>query len=150
MYSGIKNGKFLLTTSGKSYLHPTYIDDVVQGFMRTIMNQAAFNQIFNIAAEHDITSKEYLDIIAKNVNASIKQINIGYRASVLLGSMIDKVYKRFLRREAFVSKNKIDFLAIDHSSSIEKAKKLLKYQPEYDCKKGMEKTIQWLKEQTLL
>ncbi len=56
----------------------------------------------------------------------------------------------FLHRDAFVSKNKIDFLALDHSTSSEKAMKLLGYQPEVPLKEGMKRTIDWCNENGLL
>lgn len=56
MYRSIKNRKFVLTTNGKSYLHPTYIDDVVQAFLLCINNPSAENEVFNVAAMEDITA----------------------------------------------------------------------------------------------
>ncbi len=39
MYKNIRKGKFVLTTNGKSYLHPTYVTDVAQGFIKAIGKQ---------------------------------------------------------------------------------------------------------------
>ena len=55
-----------------------------------------------------------------------------------------------MNKEAFVSKNKIDFLALTHSTSNEKAKRLLGYEPQVSLQEGMKKTIQWCKENELL
>lgn len=150
MYKNIKEKKFILTTSGKTYLHPTYIRDVTQGFIKTIGNVYAYNQIFNISAKEDITSLNYLMTIAGCVNSRLIHINIGYRMSILIASVVEKIFEKILKRESFVSKNKIDFLALNHSTSNKKAKKLIGFSPEYDIKRGMSQTISWCKKENLL
>lgn len=150
MYKNIKNMKFVLTTSGKSYLHPTYVTDVVHGFIKSMDNEKAFNQIFNISADEDVTSLEYLETIAKCVDRKLIQINIGYSCSKTAAGIIENCYRIFLKREAFVSKNKIDFLALDHSTSNKKAKKLINYIPKVDINEGMQNTIEWCIHERLL
>lgn len=149
MYKNIKNGKFILTTNGKSYLHPTYITDVAQGFIKSILNPNAYNQVFNISAEQDVTSLEYLNTIANCVGSKLVHINIGYKLSIMAAGLIDKIYK--LRdKEAFVDKNKIDFLALDHSTSNKKAKSMIEYRPQVSIEEGMKKTIEWCVSKNLL
>lgn len=72
--------------------------DVVQGIMKTVGNPATY---FNVKIIH---------------------INIGYYLSVLLLGMVEKFCNNILKKDRFISKNKIDFLAIDQSTSGEKAK----------------------------
>lgn len=143
MYRGIRDKKFVLTTSGKSYLHPTYIEDVISGILCCIGNENSYNDIFNIAAESDITSKEYLDTIAKCTHSKLIQLNIGIVLSRFCAGIIDRLFQKIFHKEGFVSKNKIDFLAMDHSSSIEHAKRKIGYAPCFSCEEGMKRTIQW-------
>jgi UDP-glucose 4-epimerase len=150
MYRAIKNKKFVLTTNGKSYLHPTYIEDVKQAFLLCLENPDALNQIFNIAAANDMTAKEYLSVIAKYTNSKLIHINIGYIFSVIGASLIDQITQNCFNHEGFVSKNKIDFLSVDHSSNIEKAKKMLDYRPQYDFERGICETIRWCQKNNLL
>lgn len=150
MYRNIKQRKFVLTTSGKSYLHPTYILDVIQGFVKSIGNPGAHNQIFNISAPDDVTSLEYLNAIADCVGVKLLHINISYRLSSLIASAIEFFCEKILKREAFVSKNKIDFLAIDHSTSNVKARQMIGYKPTFSIQQGMKPTIDWCIDKKLL
>ena len=150
MYRNIHKKRFILTTSGTSFLHPTYIDDVLQGILLCINNNNAYNQIYNLAAETDITSKQYLCAIADAVNAKLIHINLGYRMSIIIASTIDFVVRLFFRRESFISKNKIDFLSLDHSSCIEKAKKEIGYIPRYNFEHGINLTVKWMAANKLL
>lgn len=150
LYKNIKNKKFILTTSGKSFLHPTYITDVTQGFIKSIGNVNAYNEIFNISAGQDVNSLQYLKTIAECTESKLIHINIGYRISIVAASFIEGIYKSFTHREAFVTKNKIDFLALDHSTSNDKAQKLLGYIPQVDIEEGMRRTIAWCRDENLL
>lgn len=150
MYRNIQNRKFILTTSGKSYLHPTYILDVVQGFEKAIGNPNAFNEIFNISAEEDVTVLEYLSTIADCVQSKLIHINMGYGLSILSAGLIELLYKTFVKKEAFVSKNKIDFLSIHHSTCNDKAKEKINYHPEFSIQKGLSATIEWCRQENLL
>lgn len=150
MYRNIMKKRFVLTTSGKSHLHPTYVDDVARGFVCCIGNENAYDEIFNIAAEHDVTSKYYLECIADATNSRLIRLNIGYPLSILAAIIIDKLSQKIRHKEGFVSKNKIDFLSLDHSSSVEKAEKLLGFKAKYDCKEGLRNTVNWCRENNLL
>ncbi len=150
MYKNIRDRKFVLTTSGKSYLSPTYVADVVQGINKSVCNPNAYNQIFNLSSETDMTVKEYLDIIANYFGTKIVHINIGYRLSILLAGLIEKFCNSVLKKDGFVSKSKIDFLAIDHSTSCRKARKLIGYKAEYPFSRGFDETMKCYAKKQLL
>lgn len=150
MYKNIRDRKFILTTSGKSYLHPTYVMDVVQGINKSLAAPNAYNEIFNISAENDITVQEYLKVMTSYFNVTLLKINVGYHLSIFFADIIEKFCNYLLKREGFVSKNKIDFLALDHSTSNKKARELLGYKPEYTFERGFELTMKWCKKNNLL
>lgn len=143
LYRGIQKRIFVLTTNGKSHLQPTYVTDIVDGFLLCILNKAAYNEIFNLGAERDYTSKEYLECIARNVGTHLIQINIGYPLSVFFADIIDFVWKKLFNKSGFVNRGRIDFLARDHSCDISKAKKILGYHPKVSLEDGIKMTIDW-------
>ena len=48
------------------------------------------------------------------------------------------------------NQNKIDFLAMDHSTSCKKAQELIGYNPKYDFKLGFDKTMEWYNKNNLM
>lgn len=145
LYRSIKKKRFALTTNGKAYIQPTYVSDIVDGFMLSILNEKAYNEIFNLGGE-ECTSKEYLDCIARNVGSKLIQINIGYALSVFIANIIDGFSKKILRKAGFVNKGRIDFFAKDHSCNIDKAKRVLGYQTKISLNKGIQLSVQWSRE----
>lgn len=146
LYRSIKKRYFALTTNGKAYIHPTYITDIVDGFILSMCNENAYNEIFNLAAENDCTAKEYLNCIAKHVDRRLIHINIGYGLSVFVANIIDALCKKTIHKAGFVNKGRIDFFAKDHSCNINKAKEKLGYSPKVDLESGIELAISWSKE----
>jgi UDP-N-acetylglucosamine 4-epimerase len=101
----------------------TYIDNVIQANMLalTTENEEAFNQVYNVAFGHRTTLKEMtteLQNILSQFDPQIASVQIAY-GTPRPGD-------------------------IPHSlASIEKAKRLLNYKPEFDFKTGLEIATKW-------
>lgn len=150
LYKRINNRSFLLPGKGTSFLHPTYVGDIINGIILTLNNPNAYNNIFNIAAEYDITSKEYLDTIALCFGKKIRTLPIPLKLLYAMAGIVELVSDQILHKDPFVTKSKIAFLNLDHSSDITKAKNILGYHPAYNFKEGIIRTVYWLKTEGLL
>lgn len=101
----------------------TYIDNVIQINILAILttNKNALNQIYNVACGKRTNLNELADGIRQNLinyNDKIKNLKVVHGK----------------QREGDV---------LHSLASIEKAKYLLNYNPKYDFKKGLKKTISW-------
>ncbi len=102
---------------GKEGLDFTYIDDLIQGVVHSVTKPEAINQIFNITFGSE-RSINHLAEIVMNEFPAIKLIH-----------------------------NKRDGLMPERGTlSIEKAKKLLGYKPQYSTENGFVKYINWYKD----
>ena len=149
LYKSILRKRFILTTNGKAHLQPTYVTDIVNGFLLSIKNESAYGQIINLAGD-ECTVQEYLECIADAVGSKLIKINIGYSISVFLACIMEFLSKLIFKKPGLVTKSRIDFLALDHSCSVEKASKLLGYKPVVSLKDGIKRTIEWAKEKNYL
>jgi UDP-glucose 4-epimerase len=149
LYKGIMRRRFVLTTSGKACLQPTYVSDIVRGFLLAMGNEKACEQIINLGGE-ECTVQEYLECIAGAVGSKLIKINIGYPLSVLAAGVIDLFSRLLFKKPGFVTKSRIDFLSLDHSCSTEKAEKLLNYRPQVSLEEGIGLTVRWAREKGYL
>ncbi len=108
----------------------TYIDNVLQinYLALTTSNDNAINQVYNVAFGESSTLNELFSQIKSNLQQFIPEID-----------SIEPIYGPLRKGD------------IPHSlASIDKAKKLLNYNPQFSLKDGLEKTIKWYYESTVL
>lgn len=99
----------------------TYIEDIVKGFINAAKSKRAIGQVVNLGNRSEISICDLVNLIAKLMGADIT---------------IQEEAKR-KRPE----KSEVDRLMADNS----KAKKILKWAPEYSFEEGLKKTIDWFK-----
>lgn len=149
LYRAIKKQRFLIVGDGRSFVHPTYIDDVVQGCLLVLDNPDAFGEIFNIAGPRLLTVEEYVETIARLLNVTIPRFKIPKSLAKLVAVGFELISK-LNGKEPFISRSKVEFLTNSHGSDISKAKDRLEYCPNYEFGYGMRKTIEWYSNNGLL
>lgn len=101
----------------------TYIDNVIQANLLCIVtsNKEAINTVYNIAYGARNTLNNLMEYIKDNLNkydSKIKDINVIY------------------------GPNRLGDIPHSHAS-IDKAKKLLKYNPQFSLQKGLKQAVKW-------
>ena len=99
---------------GKEFLDFTYIDDLVQGIYLTMIKKKSLNNIFNITFGKSKSLIDLINIIKKNIKNVV----------------IEKVERDKL-------------MPFRGTLSVEKAKKLIGYEPRFSLEKGLPKLIKW-------
>ncbi len=97
-----------------------YVDDHVEGYLKALDNKKAFGQTIQLCTGKGYTTKETAELIAEMT---------GYKGSIEWNS----TPKRPLDAKVLIGDNS-------------KAKKLLGWEPKYDLRQGLEKTISFWKE----
>ena len=115
--SALQGAEITVTGDGSDRLDFTYIDDLVGGIVRVIENKNSLNQIFNLTYGESRSLKDMAEIIEDNFT----NVNVRY-----------------------IPKDK---LTPDRGTlSVEKAKKMIGYEPKWPLEKGFVKYIYWYKQ----
>ncbi len=112
--AALKKEPLQMVGDGKEFLDFTYIDDLVQGIYLTMIKNKSLNEIFNITYGKSRSLIDLLNIIKQNV---------------------DNVIVNKIERDKL--------MPFRGTLSVEKAKKLLGYKPNYNLEKGLPKLIKW-------
>ena len=115
--NAITNNDIVIEGDGKDKLDFTYISDLVAGVEKVITNKNSINQIFNLTFGSGNEINKLIEILKSEFN----KLNVIY-------------------------KEKDKFMPVRGKLSIEKAKKLLNYYPEWNLEKGYLNYIKWYKE----
>jgi len=114
--NAIQKKPIVIDGDGSDKLDFTYIDDLMEGVYKAIINKNSINEIFNITHGNGRSIKELIDILKKNFS------NIDVK-----------------------NKERDSLMPERGTLSIEKAKKLIGYNPEWNLEKGYQRYIDWYK-----
>ncbi len=149
LYRAIRNKRFLIVGNGKSFLHPTYIDDVILGFHLVTDNPVAFGEIYNISGPRLVTVEDYVETIAQSLNVPPPRFKIPKPLAGAAAWACEALSKTN-GKEPFITRSKIEFLTNSHGSDISKAQSQLSYYPEFEFEDGVRRAINWYHEHGVL
>ncbi len=115
--SALSNKPLILNGDGSEKLDFTYIQDLIQGIQKVVNNKKSRNETFNITYGQGRELNDVVNILKKN----FLNIKIDY-------------------------KNRDALVPIRGALSIDKAKKLLDYNPTFNLDEGFQKYISWYKD----
>lgn len=119
IYWAMKGECLPITGTGKETRDFTYVEDLVNGILKAGFYKEAVGEYFNLASGKEIKIIDLANMINKL---------IGNKAGI-----------KFVPRRKWDTKSRL-------LASIEKAKKIIEYQPETSFNDGLRLTIEWFKE----
>jgi len=149
MVKPVSRGRFIMIGSGETHYHFAYIDDLVQGFMLAGEKEAAVGEAFLIGGEESPTLNELVQAIASNLGMKPPRWRIPVWPVYWSGWLCEKLCKSIgvepplhPRRVAFFTKNR--------EFSVDKAKRLLGFEPKVSLEDGFGRMIDWYRQNNLL
>ena len=142
MFKAIKDKKFFILGDGNSLLHPTYIDDLTQAFIKCL-SQKIKNQTYIVAGDKVIKVKELYKLIANKLNVKINKISIPLSIATIFAFILENLAKIF-KLDPIITKSRVRFFTENRSFNTSKVRKEIGYSP-IKLERGIEKTIGWYK-----
>lgn len=146
LFRPISRGRFVMIGSGKTLYHLTYIDDLVEGFLLAGEKEEAVGEIFTIGGRRYTTLNELVNLIARVSGAPPVRWRIPY-APVHVAAVACAGISRVLGVNPVLYPRRVEFFAKSRAFSIEKARRLLGYEPRVDLEEGLRRTAEWYREQ---
>jgi dihydroflavonol-4-reductase len=145
----IQKGRFVIVGDGEVLFHPAYIDDVVRGFLLCLGNESAIGEAFIIGGEGYLTLNELCQLIAKELKVAPPKLYVPMAPMLALATFCEKVFVP-LGIEPPLHRRRISFFQNNRAFSIDKAKQMLGYQPQFSLEEGIRETIHWYQAQKWL
>jgi nucleoside-diphosphate-sugar epimerase len=142
----IKAGRFMLPRGG--IFSPVYVDNLVDGIAAAAARDEAAGQVFTISDGAGVPNEEffgrYFTMLGKRGPLVLPR-----QALTPLAAGVDRV-ARLRRQENEMSANAVSYLARTGTYSIEKARRVLGYEPKIDLDEGFRRTEAWLRAEDML
>ena len=144
----IRSGQMVLPDGGHGQIGPVYVDNLVDGVVLAAASEAAVGEIFTIADGYTVEIGEFFGHYARMLGKSgVRTLPTAVaRTIAAAGGRVEKT----LGRDTEMSAASIDYLAKRGGYSIEKARRVLGYEPKIGLEEGMRRCEEWLKAEGLL
>jgi nucleoside-diphosphate-sugar epimerase len=147
----VESGKGFLIGSGKNIVPVVYVRDVAQGLIKAaIANESVIGKVYTIADDRRVTQAEYLNKMADFLEVPPVSRKLPYVALYSAGRTAEILWQAMGRRKSApppVTTYGVTLLGGNQEFSIEKARRELGYQPEYDVIRGVYEGVNWYLEE---
>lgn len=145
----VKKGLFIMLGSGEMHYHFVHVDDLVQGYLLAGENDEAVGEAFLIGGEESPTLNELVALIARIVGVKPPRWHIPVWPVYYAGWACEIVCK-VIRVEPMLHRRRVAFFTKNREFSIDKARRVLGYEPQVPLGDGLRQMIEWYQGQGLL
>ncbi len=149
LFRPISKRRFVMIGSGKSLYHMTYIDDLIDGFLLASEREEALGEVFTIGGAKYTTLWELIEQIAEVLEVAPPHLKVPYWPVHVAAEICPVLCKPF-KIQPPIYPRRVEFFKKSRAFSIEKARRLLGYEPKVSLKDGLTRTAAWYKEQGLV
>lgn len=149
LFRMIANGRFIMLGRGQVGFHTVYVEDLVRGFLLLADREEAVGEPFILAGEQAVSLNELVRLIARTLNVSPPRIRIPV-APVMAAAHLMKAVCVPFRIHPPLYPRRVAFFTKHREFTIEKARRVLGYEPEVDLETGVRRTAEWYVREGLL
>ena len=145
LFRAIARGHYAVVGDGRSFYHPVYIDDLIQGFLLALDRAEAVGESFLICGPEYVTQNELAALVAIHTEGRVLPFRIPAWPIQLAGDVVEAICLP-LGIEPPLHRRRVDFWTKSRAFSIEKARRVLGYDPQVHLEEGVARTVASYKE----
>ncbi len=149
MFRMLAKGRFFKVGPCRENFHAGFIDDVVEAFVAAATQPGIDGEVFIVGGDRFVPLDEYIDTAARAVGADPPKLRLPYGAMHAAAWACERVCVP-LRVEPPLHVRRVRFFRNNRAFSIEKARRVLGYEPRVALEEGMGRTVEWYRSSGLL
>jgi nucleoside-diphosphate-sugar epimerase len=149
LFRMIAKRRFVMIGSGRVFYHMVHVEDLVDGLRLLAQRPEATGEVFILGGEGYRSLNELAALIAKVVGVPPPRLHVPAWPIQMAGSICEKICAP-IGVTPPIYRRRVDFFTKSRAFSIEKARRLLGYQPTIDLERGFAETTTWYREQGYL
>ena len=144
----LRTQKFAYLGNHDKLMNNTFVGNLCEAVWKAIENDVAVGEVFNIRDPRSVSKKEFMDTICNTAGYDIPKKVVPLHIARFLSWHMEKIWKVLGKSTApLVNSARIKFLGRNLDFSIEKANRVLGYNPSTDFTTAMPDTVRWFKSQ---
>lgn len=149
MFRLLAKGRFFKVGPCRENFHAGYIEDVVDGFVRAATTAGVDGEVFIVGGEPFLPLDEYIDTAARVVGARPPKLRVPYGLMHGTAWACERLLVP-LGVEPPLHVRRVRFFRNNRAFSIEKARRVLGFEPKVGLEEGMRRTVDWYRAKGLL
>ena len=145
LFRGLQNRTFRMVGTGEIAYHMSYIDDLVQGLMLCGEHPAAIGEAFLIGSDEYTTLNGLVKETAAVLGVAPPRGNIP-AAPVMAAATLCEYACKPLGIDPPLHRRRVSFFLKARAFSVDKAKRLLGFEPKVSLDEGLARTAAWYRE----
>jgi nucleoside-diphosphate-sugar epimerase len=149
LLQAIKRRKFIKVGFSKTFRHPIYIGDMLDGFEKAAVVPEAKGETIIIAADAALPLDNLIGEVARAVGVELRPITVPLTIMWPACFLVEQVWG-LMGKEPPFSTRSLKFFTESSAFDISKAKRILGFQPSVGIREGMELTVKQFTDEGLL
>lgn len=145
LFRMIAKRRFFFVGSGETLFQPAYVDDVVAGFLLCMDDDRAKGDVFIVGSGEYLSLRDLTRIIAAELGVPPPTLRLPMGPMLLAARVCEAVCVP-LGLEPPLHRRRLSFYRNDRAFKIDKARRILGYEPRHDLREGIRKTIRAYRE----
>jgi nucleoside-diphosphate-sugar epimerase len=138
----LRRGSFVYFGSGLQVLNCIYVKNLVEGIFLAALTPAAACEVFNLTDGQRVTKSQFVGKVAELAGLKPPTRHIPRGLARVLANLVEGIAKRRGAKNApIINKARYKFLALNLDYSIEKARRVLGYQPPFPFETAIERAM---------
>jgi dihydroflavonol-4-reductase len=142
LFRAIARGRYAIVGSGRAFYHPVYIDDLLQGYLLALDRPGVVGEAFILAGPRYITQRELASLVARHTGGRVLPFRLPAAPLRWAGALVEAVCVP-LGVEPPLHRRRVEFWTKSRAFSIDKARRVLGYDPRVDVDEGVARTARW-------
>lgn len=142
LFRMIQKRRFVMVGDGAALFQPAYIDDVVDGFQLCLRNDKALGEAFIMGGEEYVPLRDLVGMIASELGVPPPRLRVPLRPILTLADLCEKCFVP-LGMEPPLHRRRVSFFQNNRAFSIDKARRVLGFQPKMPLREALRSTIGW-------
>lgn len=149
LFKTISNGTFCMIGNGKTLYHMSYIDDMVECFVRAGLREDAIGETLIVAGSRFTTIRELVNTVADVLGKRHPRLSIPMLPARMIAIACDRAC-RAINVQPPLYPRRLDFFKHSRAFSSDHAQNILDYTPKVDLHDGLQRTAKWYMDEGLL
>jgi nucleoside-diphosphate-sugar epimerase len=142
LLNSLRSRVFRYFGSGDQALNCIYVKNLVHAIFLAAESPGAVGEVFNVTDGHRVSKKEFVGRVADLAGLKPPRGKIPLWLARMLANLLERrALRKGLTTPPLVNKARYKFLGLNLDFSIEKARKLLGYDPPYTTEQGLQAAV---------